>query len=69
MAWTQLELDALDQAISSGATSVSYAGRQVSYRSLDEMIRLRNMIRADLGIGTNGGITYQTPAYSKGLTS
>ena len=44
MATVQERIDTLDEAIASGATSVSYDGRTVNYRSLAEM----RSIRADL---------------------
>lgn len=37
MAYTQAQRDALAVAIASGATSVSYQGKSVTYRSLEEM--------------------------------
>ena len=50
MAWTQQNLNDLDQAIASGARSVSYEGKQISYGSLDEMLRIRGMIMTALGM-------------------
>lgn len=50
MPFTQTQLDTLEEAIVAGATSVSYEGKSVTYRSLDEMIRIRNMIRRALGL-------------------
>ncbi|WP_310498302.1 phage head-tail joining protein [Sandarakinorhabdus sp.] len=45
MAFTQSDLDAIDRAIGSGLTSVKYAdGSTAAYRSLDEMLRVRDMI-------------------------
>ena len=50
MAFTQSELDALESAIATGALIVRYSdGRQVQYRSLAEMQRLRQLMRAELG--------------------
>ena len=37
MAYTQTQLDALDVAIAEGVLTVSYDGRTVTYRSLNEM--------------------------------
>ena len=45
MATIAERIAALDEAIASGATSVSYDGRKVDYRSLEQM----RSIRADLG--------------------
>lgn len=53
MATTQADLDALDEAIASGTLQVRFADRQVTYRSLDEMLRIRaRMDRALNGAGT-----------------
>jgi hypothetical protein len=50
MAYSQLQLDALDAAIAQGATSVRFNGRVIEYRSLTEMIKLRDSMRLELGI-------------------
>lgn len=55
MAWTQTQLDALEEAIAQGALIVRYADKQVQYRSLDEMLQLRDMIRQELGLNKPGG--------------
>lgn len=49
--YTQEQLTALTEAISLGATSVQYADKKVEYRSLNEMLRLKNTMEAQLGIG------------------
>lgn len=49
-AWTQDDLAKLEKAIASGARSVSYQGETVTYRSMDEMLRARDMIRKELGL-------------------
>lgn len=66
MAYTQAQLDALEAAIAEGALTVKYQDKQVTYRSLDEMMRIRNLIRDSLGLtaGGTGGIVY--PKFSKG---
>lgn len=50
MAWTQTQLDALEAAIAQGTTKVKYSDKEVTYRSLDEMMQIRDKIREDLGI-------------------
>jgi hypothetical protein len=50
MAWTQTQLDALEEAISQGALVVKYQDRMVTYRSLNEMLKLRELIRNELGL-------------------
>lgn len=51
-AWTQADLTAIEKAIASGATTVQYADKRVTYRSLDEMQRARRMIRQALGLAS-----------------
>lgn len=42
-------LAALEAAIFRGVEYVSYNGDQIKYRSLDDMLRVRDLLRADLG--------------------
>jgi hypothetical protein len=57
MAFTQTQLDALENAISSGATRVSYDGKSVEYASLDVMMRVRDIIRRALGLAPAASAT------------
>lgn len=65
MAWTSDQLAALEEAISLGALSVKYADRTVEYRSLDDMMRLRERMRNDLGL--TSGTTRRYFETAKGL--
>lgn len=66
--FTQSDLDALNAAIAQGAEEVQYRDKKVKYRSLSDMIRLREMMMRDLGLFTEGaGRVYMEP--SKGLDS
>lgn len=67
MAYTTTDLANVQAAIAEGVSSVSVQGRTIVYRSLDDMIRLEALIRHSLGQGSNGGVTYQYPKFSKGL--
>lgn len=49
MAWTQAQLTALEDAIATGAMRVTHDGKTVEYRSIAEMIQVRNMMRAAMG--------------------
>lgn len=50
MAFQQSDLTALEAAIATGALKVRYSdGREVTYRTLAEMQRLRQLMRAELG--------------------
>ena len=52
MAWTSTDLTNLDAAIAQGITTVSIAGKTVTYRSLAEMLRLRADMQRELGLTT-----------------
>lgn len=54
MAWTQTQLDALNDAIAAGVTSVSHNGKTVSYRSLAEMMQLRDRMQWEIANGSAG---------------
>ena len=49
MAFTQTDLDAINTAIATGELSVEVAGRRVIYRSIDDLLKARTLIAADLG--------------------
>lgn len=65
MAFTQEKLEALEDAIAQGATTVMWKGKSITYRSIDEMIRIRNMIKKELGIKTKSARLYAE--YGSGL--
>ena len=48
MAYTQEQYDTLKAAIAGGELSVRYADRSVTYRSIDEMIRILKLMEAEL---------------------
>jgi len=48
MAFTQQNLDAIESAIASGTLTVEYNGKRITYQSTADLIRVRNMIKADL---------------------
>lgn len=50
MAFTQEQLDSLKEAVTSGARTVQYGDKTVTYRSLDEMIRIMDLMETELGI-------------------
>lgn len=43
------DIEALKKAIANGAQTVTYGDRSVTYRSLDEMVRLLRIITASRG--------------------
>ncbi|OGB50312.1 MAG: hypothetical protein A2503_16780 [Burkholderiales bacterium RIFOXYD12_FULL_59_19] len=48
MAFTQVNLDAVEAAISSGELKVMFDGREVWYRSVADLLRARDTIKASL---------------------
>jgi hypothetical protein len=54
MAYTLQQLQDLEAAISEGVVSVSSNGRQVSYRNLTDMLKLRDLMAQELGITGSG---------------
>lgn len=48
MAFTQSQLDAVEQAIASGELRVMFDGREIIYRSIDDLMKARNTIKAAL---------------------
>lgn len=53
MAFSQTDLDVLDKAIAMGALEVEHpVTGKVRYRNLSEMIRTRDLIKAELAGGT-----------------
>lgn len=62
MAFTQTQLSALEAAIATGARTVAYADRTVTYNSLQEMLALRAQMIAELGPGEDGRSTYASYA-------
>jgi roadblock/LC7 domain-containing protein len=48
MAFSLNQLNALEAAMASGQTSVSYDGKRIDYRSVGELVQARNIVRAEL---------------------
>lgn len=54
--YTIKQYDALCNAIAEGVRQVQYSDKMVTYRSLDEMIRIKNEMQKDLNIGNNAQV-------------
>ena len=72
-AFTKENLLALEHAIVEGVRRVKYTDKEVEYRSIDEMFRIRDLMRSKLGLkkkcgaaGLFGGQRI-IPEHSKGL--
>lgn len=50
MAWTSGQLAALERAIASGAQTVEFEGQRTTYRSLADMLVIRDSMRRELGL-------------------
>lgn len=50
MAFTEEQLEAIEAAIASGTLIVQYSDKRVEYRSFDDLLRARNLIREALGL-------------------
>ena len=66
MAWTQSDLDALEEAMASGEMTVrSPDGRLVTYQSLSDMLKLRAAMREEIDAAaqTMKGARHQTAVF------
>lgn len=52
MTWTTADYNTLCAAIASGARKVKYEDKEVEYRSLNEMLRIRKQMEAELGLNS-----------------
>lgn len=52
MAYTLTQLQTVEDAIASGTLRVEIDGRVVVYQSLDALMKLRDQIKAELGVAT-----------------
>ncbi|HKJ73946.1 MAG TPA: hypothetical protein VKA19_07500 [Alphaproteobacteria bacterium] len=66
MAWTQDEIDALEDALKSGALRVEIGGKVLHYRSVDEIERTLQRARESAGT-TKPSDSRRYAVYSKGL--
>lgn len=66
MAFTLNQLSAIDNAIASGQLSVSYDGKQVQYRSMDDLLKARQLVVGEL---TAAGLLAPTRLNNRGPAS
>lgn len=69
MAFSTAQLTALEEAIASGELKVSFDGKQVEYRSMDELLKAYNTIRAALiadGVITSNRTRVSYASHSRG---
>lgn len=68
MAFTQSDLDKLDRAIADGALTVKYTDKEVTYRSMAELLKARDFIARKLGQGSTAAGNRILTKYNKGLS-
>lgn len=66
MAFTLEQYESLKAAVAEGALSVRYADKSVTYRSLDEMLRLLKLMATELGLNAHNDGGRRYASFSKG---
>jgi thiamine monophosphate synthase len=66
MAWAQADLDALETAIKAGVRSVSYRDRSITYASMEEMLRLRDVMKSVVNVAAGSTTRCNYGSFSKG---
>lgn len=66
MAITQQDIDKIDRAIAKGESVVRFADRTVEYRSVDELIKAKNAMQAELSKAMNPRRSRVTRIYHAG---
>lgn len=65
------DLVAIESALAKGVKTVKYVDKEVTYRSVNEMLQIRDMMRQCLGIGkdalTGGRGLRRVASYNKAL--
>lgn len=68
MVWTQTDLDNVKAALAKGEHTVQFADRSVTYRSVEELQRVMQMIEAELATAVDRPRQWYGHS-SKGLSS
>ena len=69
MGYTVDQYNQLVAAIAQGAMTVKYADKEVTYRSLNEMYRIKRDMEKDLGLSQGIKPTTRFAQFSKGLNN
>jgi len=64
--FSQAQLDALETAIAQGVLTCEWEGQKVTYRSLGEMLRIRDIMRNSLSPQKDGS-SQRNPIFDKGF--
>ncbi|MEY8143024.1 phage head-tail joining protein [Falsihalocynthiibacter sp. CO-5D18] len=65
--FTQADLQNITKAIASGVLTATIHGEAVQYRNLAEMIKIKNMIEADLAPAGSTRLGFSTPVAGRGV--
>ncbi|KJS36673.1 MAG: hypothetical protein VR70_13790 [Rhodospirillaceae bacterium BRH_c57] len=65
MAFTQSQLDALENAIASGQLTVTYDGKSITYRNMGELLRAHDIIKRSLSKAGTSAVS--TPVFDRGV--
>lgn len=67
MAYSQADLDRIEAAIATGTLRITHNGKTTEFRSLDDMIRVRDMIRKSVkGPNAGGQHRVYAPTFDRG---
>lgn len=69
VAYTEIEYQTLSSAVASGALTVEYGDKKVTYRSLDDMLRILSIMKAQLYPDPNNNNGRRFANFSKGTDS
>lgn len=64
--FSQAQLDKLNAMIASGVLKSEYDGQRIEYRSMDELIRARDLVKAGLATSATTRVTHVNPVFSRG---
>ena len=67
MAYTIDQYNQLTVAIAQGALTVKYADKEVTYRSLGDMLRIKKLMEQELGLNTAADGRRVYAQFKKGL--
>lgn len=66
MAYTLEQYEALQAAIATGSNTVKYADKQITYNSVGEMLRVLNIMKAEL-FPSQAGVKRKLAEFQKGI--
>lgn len=64
--FSQAQLDNLNAMIAGGVLESEYDGKRIKYRTMDELIRARDLVRNGLTGSTLTRVTHVNPVFRRG---